>query len=181
VQLKIWRLLLRPLRIYWVLLCKIVWPRVRVKLALAAFAIVGDTLMRGVSTGKNQTKADAPIFSPVKQRGKYLETFLLRHLRSDPLPKKPETMGWEPVSCFSLQVLSAVTVHKRLPNLRYFDKNAIPLALTPFDRWEKELFFLASFYCCLACARSQACWFEQTRRSNLQILPKDRASNPAPQ
>ena len=66
--------------------------------------------MRGVSTRKNQTKADAPIFSPVKQRGKYLETFLLRHIRSDPLPKKPETMGWEPVSCFPLQILSAVNV-----------------------------------------------------------------------
>jgi hypothetical protein len=153
---------------------------VRVKLALAAIAIVGDTLMRGGSTRKNQTKADAPIFSPVKQRGKYLETFLLRHLRSDPLPKKPETMGWEPVSCFPLQILSAVTVRKRLPNLRCFDKNAVPLALTPFDRWEKKLFFLVSFYCCLACARSRACWFEQTRQSKLRMLPKTRTSNPAP-
>jgi hypothetical protein len=93
VQLKIWRLLLRHCASIGFCFAKIAWPRVRVKLALAAIAIVGDTLMRGVSTRKNQTKADAPIFSPVKQRGKYLETFLLRHLRSDPLPKKPETMG----------------------------------------------------------------------------------------
>ena len=98
----------------------------------------------------------------------------------DPLPKKPETMGWEPVSCFPLQILSAVSVRKRLPNLRCFDKNAVPLTLTPFDRWEKKLFFPVSFYCCLASARSRACWFEQTRRSKLRMLPKTRTSNPAP-
>jgi hypothetical protein len=50
---------------------------VRVKLAPAAIAIAGDILVRGVSTRKNQTKADAPIFSPVKQRGKYLEYLIV--------------------------------------------------------------------------------------------------------
>src|SRR4030095_151688 len=115
-----------------------------------------------------------------------LWTLSQRNISTPPHPfrsaaKKTPDNGWEPVSCFPLQILSAVTVRKRLRNLRCFDKNAVSLTLTLFDRWEKELFFPVSSYCCLAYARSQACWFEQTRRSKLQMLPKDRASTPAPQ
>jgi hypothetical protein len=41
-----------------------------VKLALAAIAIAGGILVQDASIAKNQTKADAPISPPVKQRGK---------------------------------------------------------------------------------------------------------------
>ena len=66
-------LLLRPLRIYWVLLCKNCVAVRESEARAGCNCDLGDTLMHRVSTRKNQTKADAPIFPPVKQRGKYLE------------------------------------------------------------------------------------------------------------
>jgi hypothetical protein len=72
-QLKIWRLLLRHCASIGFCFAKIAWLRVRVKLALAAITIVGDTLMRGVSTRKNQTKADAPISHQSNSEVNYLE------------------------------------------------------------------------------------------------------------
>jgi hypothetical protein len=51
------------------------------------------------------------------------ETFPVRPHPFVSAAKKTRDNGWEsaPVSCFPLQILSAVGVRKRLPNLRCFD------------------------------------------------------------